>query len=63
MSLDWVFTEEAPSKMSILKILLSIPETFKSKKLFSKTTDGVNALYTLKGLISYTSSHYLAYFR
>ena len=58
-----MFAEDAPSKMSLLKIMLSIPESFESKKLFPETKVDINATYTLKGLITYTSSHYLSYFR
>ena len=51
------------SNMSIFKLLLSLPEMYLSKKLFSTTEDTDNAEYTIKGLVTSSGAHNLVFFR
>jgi hypothetical protein len=42
-------------------VLVSLPETFSLKDLFSGGDETVN--YTIKGLICHTGGHYLSFYR
>lgn len=49
-----------PTSMQILKVLVSLPETFESSDLFQ---DNYPTTYTIKGLICFQAAHYLAFYR
>jgi hypothetical protein len=51
---------QPPTKMQILKVLVSLPESFCSQDLFAKS-DPIR--YTIKGLICHQSGHYFSFFR
>lgn len=53
---------EAPTKMNILKLMVSIPNKFKLNELF-KSPGSSDAEYVFKGMICFTGGHYYAYFR
>ena len=60
IDINWDGIGDAPTKMQILKLLVSLPETFRLQDLFqgNDTTS-----YTIKGLICHQSGHYLSFFR
>ena len=47
--------------MSILKLLLSIPEQFPLCDIYESTDEDKNELYGLRGLVVFCSNHYYAY--
>ncbi len=57
MNLQW---NGEPTPLEILRMLVSVPETFKLSDLF---TSNLNEKYIFKGMICYQAAHYLAFFR
>jgi hypothetical protein len=57
-NLSWFYD---PDRLTILKVLVSLPATFSLKDLFSGGDETVN--YTIKGLICHTGNHYLSFYR
>ena len=53
--------EGSPKPTEILKVLLTLPEVFTPRDMYSVNDDKTK--YVLKGMICFQAAHYLAFFR
>ena len=55
--------EENPSKLSILKVLLSIKDCIEISQLYHDVEGDPRQKYVFRGLVSFSNGHYVTYLR